>query len=138
MNTDFNRGFILVIDDDAEIRYSLNRVLSAHHYRVITAASGEEGLRLAQRENPQVVFLDNRMEGVSGLETLQHLTSVVPEAKVILMTAYGATQTAIEAMKFGAFEYTLKPFDIKKVTSLAEKAMRDFKERNHIGATNPS
>jgi len=130
MNADFNRGFILVIDDDAEIRYSLNRVLSAHHYRVVTAASGEEGLRLAQRENPQVVFLDNRMEGVSGLETLQHLNSVVPDAKVILMTAYGATQTAIEAMKFGAFEYILKPFDIKKVTGLAEKAMRDFKEHS--------
>lgn len=128
MSADSSRGKILVIDDDAEIRYSLNRVLSARQYQVLTAGSGEEGLRLAEQENPQVIFLDNRMEGLSGLETLQHLHSRVPAAKVILMTAYGATQTAIEAMKFGAFEYILKPFDINKVTGLAGKAMRDFEE----------
>ncbi len=128
MSAPSNRGNILIIDDDAEVRYSLNRVLSARHYRVVTAANGEEGLRLAERENSQVIFLDNRMEGLSGLETLQRLHSLVPAAKIILMTAYGATQTAIEAMKFGAFEYILKPFDIEKITGLTEKALQELKE----------
>ncbi len=128
MNAPTHRGNILVIDDDAEVRYSLNRVLSARQYRVMTAASGDEGLRMAEREKPQVIFLDNRMEGLSGLETLQHLQSLAPTVKIILMTAYGTTQTAIEAMKFGAFEYILKPFDIDKITGLAERALRDLKE----------
>ena len=68
------------------------------------------------------------MEGLSGLETLQRLHSLVPAAKIILMTAYGATQTAIEAMKFGAFEYILKPFDIEKITGLTERALQELKE----------
>jgi two-component system nitrogen regulation response regulator GlnG len=62
------------------------------------------------------------MDGMNGLETLQHLRSVSPESMVILMTAFGTTQTAIEAMKFGAFDYIIKPFDLKKVLELTEKA----------------
>jgi nitrogen regulation protein NR(I) len=121
--TDSQRGTrILIIDDDAEIRYSLNRVLSSRDYEVAEASSGEEGIEAARGGNFQVVFLDNRMEGISGLETLQHLRSVAPEAMVILMTAFGTTQTAIEAMKFGAFDYIIKPFDLKKVLALTGKA----------------
>ena len=58
------------------------------------------------------------MEGISGIETLQHLRSAAPDSMVILMTAYGTTQTAIEAMKHGAFDYVLKPFDLKKLKEL--------------------
>ena len=122
---------ILIIDDDNEIRYSLNRVLSSRSYDVIEAANGQEGIEQAESTNPDVIFLDNRMEGMSGIETLQHLRSVVPETMVVLMTAYGTTQTAIEAMKYGAFDYIIKPFDIKKVISLAETAVEaraDLKE----------
>ncbi|HNX04144.1 MAG TPA: response regulator, partial [Opitutales bacterium] len=89
---------IAIIDDDAEIRYSLHRVLSSHGYNASTASNGKDGIALARREQPRVIFLDNRMEGMSGIETLQHLRSVCPGAMVILMTAFGTTQTAIEAM----------------------------------------
>lgn len=127
---------VLVIDDDKEIRYSLDRVLSSGDYRVITAGSGEEGLEVMKQEGPDVIFLDIRMGGISGLETLQKLRSLDPQAVVILMTAYGTTQTAIEAMKFGAFDYIMKPFDVQKVLRLAEsarKARRGLKEAPGLG-----
>jgi len=114
---------ILVIDDDAEIRYSLQRVLSQSGYDVLEAASGAEGIKVAEKHQPPVVFLDNRMDGMSGLETLQHLRPVCPQAMVILMTAFGTAQTAIEAMKFGAFDYIIKPFDVKKVRELTSRAL---------------
>jgi len=120
---------ILIIDDDAEIRYSLHRVLSSRGYPVSSASNGMEGIDMAEKEKPTVIFLDNRMEGISGLETLQHLRTASPRSMVILMTAFGTTQTAIEAMKFGAYDYIIKPFDIKKVlelTGAAAKAHNDI------------
>lgn len=114
---------ILVIDDDDDLRYSLNRVLSGRQYNVIEAASGEAGLTMAETHHPDVILLDNRMGGMSGIETLQHLRGINPNAMIILMTAYGTTQTTIEAMKFGAFDYIMKPFDLKKILSLTESAL---------------
>lgn len=115
---------ILIVDDDSEIRYSLSRVLQSTGCRLESASSGEEGLEKAREHQPHVIFLDNRMEGMSGIETLQHLRSVSPSSLTILMTAFGTTQAAIEAMKYGALDYVVKPFDKKKVLSLTEKALR--------------
>jgi two-component system nitrogen regulation response regulator GlnG len=114
---------ILIIDDDGDLRYSLKRVLSSKGYHLEEASSGEEGIKKAQAVDPQLIFLDNRMGGMSGLETLQHLRGVVPKAMIVLMTAYGTTQTTIEAMKFGAFDYVMKPFDPKRIIALAESAL---------------
>ncbi len=119
---------VLIIDDDAEIRYSLQRVLSARDYAVQTASSGREGIEMARSDPPEVIFLDNRMEGMTGIETLQHLRSASPRTMVILMTAFGTTQTAIEAMKFGAFDYIVKPFNIRKVLDLAGRAVQARRE----------
>lgn len=128
---------ILVIDDDSEVRYSLERVLSSRHYRVAAAASGEEGLQLLKTISPEVIFLDIRMGGMSGLETLQRLRTVDPQAVVILMTAYGTTQTAIEAMKFGAFDYIMKPFDVQKVLQLTESARKARHGLKEVEGTRP-
>ncbi len=122
---------ILVVDDDAEVRYSLQRVLSAHDYQVSCAASGKEGIEMAEKEMPIVIFLDNRMDGMSGLETLQHMRDLNPRIMIILMTAYSTTQTAIEAMKFGAFDYVVKPFDTNRILNLTKnaiKAQQDFEK----------
>jgi len=78
---------ILVVDDDTEVRYSLNRVLSSQHYKVSESPSGEEGVAAVKRQPPDVVLLDNRMTGMSGLETLQHIRAANPKQLVILMTA---------------------------------------------------
>src|SRR5882762_6514529 len=115
---------ILVVDDDTEVRYSLNRVLSSRQYKVQEAPSGEEGVAAVKKQPPDVVLLDNRMTGMTGLETLQHIRAANPKQLVILMTAYGTAQTAIEAMKFGAFDYIMKPFDPQKVLTLTENAVK--------------
>ncbi len=115
---------ILVIDDDAEIRYSLNRVLSSNGYGVMSAPSGEDGIVEAKEGTPPVILLDNRMKGISGIETLQHLRTASPNSMVVLMTAYGTTQTAIEAMKFGAFDYIIKPFSPGKILQIVENALK--------------
>src|SRR5690606_38616853 len=81
-----------------------------------------------------VILLDNRMTGMSGLETLQHLRSAAPKCMVILMTAFGTTQTAIEAMKFGAFDYVIKPFDIQKILNLVDKAVQAWGDLHAAGA----
>jgi len=120
---------ILIIDDDDEVRYSLTRVLKRHNFEVIEAGSGEAGIVVAVKEEPDVIFLDNRMGGMSGLETLQHLMGEKDSLHVIMMTAYGTTQTAIEAMKFGAFDYIMKPFDMEKVMSLIDKVLEAKADR---------
>ncbi len=119
---------ILVIDDDSEIRYSLKRVLEARGYEVKLAGSGEEGVEVASELQPGVIFSDNRMEGISGIEALQHIRNSAPNSMVIIMTAYGTTQSAIEAMKFGAFDYIVKPFELKKILSLTEKAFEAWRQ----------
>jgi len=115
---------ILIIDDDSEIRYSLSRVLSSRGYAVTEAGSGEEGVAAVRRSQPAAVFLDIRMGGMGGIETLQHIRSINPKQLVILMTAFGTAQTAIEAMKYGAFDYIMKPFDPQRILSIAESALR--------------
>lgn len=125
---------ILVIDDENDLRYSLERVLSSRGYHIEQAASGEEGLKQAEKLQPPIILLDNRMGGMTGIETLQHLRSVSPKSMVILMTAFGTTQTAIEAMKFGAFDYVIKPFDIAKILSLVEKALAAYRDLHEVAA----
>ncbi len=115
---------ILVIDDDNEVRYSLNRVLTSQHYEVQEAPNGEEGVAAVKKQPPDVVLLDNRMTGMSGLETLQHIRAANPKQLIIFMTAFGTAQTAIEAMKFGAYDYVVKPFDPPKLLALVESALR--------------
>ena len=128
---------ILVVDDDAEVRYSLNRVLSSQHYKVAEAPNGEEGVAAVKRSPPDVVLLDNRMTGMTGLETLQHIRAANPKQLVILMTAYGTAQTAIEAMKFGAFDYVVKPFDPPKLIALVESALRTQADIRSAGGVQP-
>lgn len=113
---------ILIIDDDKDLRYSLRRALAGLGHEVLEADSGESGVISAKRDQPDVILLDNRMGGMTGIETLQMLRGAQPQAMVILMTAFGTTQTAIEAMKFGAFDYVMKPFDQAKLIGLVDKA----------------
>lgn len=133
MQTPPNNGRILIIDDDEAICYSLKRVLSARGFAVKTAKSGQEGLDLAGAEDFEVIFLDNRMEGMDGLETLQHIKSAKPQSMVIFMTAYGTTQTAIEAIKYGAYDYIIKPFAGDRVCDLAAAAAEDRRENLRLG-----
>ena len=129
---------ILVIDDDSEIRYSLTRVLSSRDYAVTAAGSGEEAIAAVKKGAPDVIFLDIRMGGMGGIETLQHIRSINPRQLVILMTAFGTAQTAIEAMKYGAFDYIMKPFAPQKVLTLAENALKTHADLRAAGDYKPS
>lgn len=129
---------ILVIDDDAEIRYSLTRVLSSRKWQVVEAASGEQGIAVVKKSPPDLVFLDVRMGGMSGLEALQHIRSANPKQLVVLMTAFGTAQTAIEAMKYGAFDYIMKPFDPQKVLTIADNALQAHADMRAASAYKPT
>jgi len=122
---------LLLIDDEADVQYSFRRIFDSPEVELTTASSGEEGLRIIPKLKPDLVIMDIRMGGISGLETLRRLRQTDPKLLVILMTAYGTTQTAIEAMKLGAYDYLLKPFDVpklKEIVANALKAARDMKE----------
>src|SRR5260221_818869 len=122
---------LLLIDDEADVQYSFRRNFGPPEFDVTTAASGEEGLKIIPRLKPDLVIMDVRMGGMNGLETLRRLRQTEPKLPVIMMTAYGTAQTAIEAMKLGAYDYLLKPFKVpklKEVIVAALKASRDMRE----------
>jgi two-component system nitrogen regulation response regulator GlnG len=122
---------LLLIDDEEDVRYSFQRIFDSPDIEVATAASGEEGLKVIPKFKPDLVLMDVRMGGMNGLETLRRIRQSDPRLLVILMTAYGTTQTTIEAMKLGAYDYLLKPFDalkLKEIVGNALKAARDMKQ----------
>ena len=122
---------LLLIDDETDVQYSFQRIFDSPDMELTTASSGEEGLKLIPRIRPDLVIMDIRMGGMNGMETLRRIRESEPKLLVILMTAYGTTQTAIEAMKLGAYDYLLKPFDVPKLKEIvgnALKAARDMKQ----------
>ena len=114
---------ILVIDDDDPLRKSFEKLLTEEGYEVKSAPSGEAGLALIRAEVPDLVVLDMRLPGMNGFETFQAIHQLDPKLPVIIMTAYGTTETAIEATKMGAFDYILKPFDIPDMLSQIRQAL---------------
>lgn len=114
---------ICVIDDDDQLRTSFQKLLTEEGYRVSSAASGEAGLALIQDRVPDLIILDMRLPGMNGLETFQKIHKLEPKLPVIIMTAYGSTDTAIEATKLGAFDYILKPFDIPNMLKVIHQAL---------------
>jgi two-component system nitrogen regulation response regulator GlnG len=122
---------LLLIDDEVDVQYSFRRIFDGPGMELFNANSGEEGLKLIPKLQPDLVIMDIRMGGMNGLETLRRLRGLDAKLPVIMMTAYGTTQTAIEAMKLGAFDYLLKPFEVpklKEVVSQALKAARDMRQ----------
>ena len=121
---------LLLVDDEADVQYSFRRIFNSPDVEITTANSGEDALKMIPKVKPDLVLMDVRMGGLTGLETLRKLRATDAKLPVIMMTAYGTTQTAIEAMKLGAYDYLLKPFDVPKLKDIvlnALKAARDMK-----------
>lgn len=116
-------GKILIVDDDAQLRLSFEKILSAEGHKVQMSATGEGGLEIVGIDPPDVVVMDVRLPGMDGLETFTAMHEMDSKLPVIIMTAYGTTDTAIEATKLGAFDYLLKPFDIPEMLSNIDKAL---------------
>jgi DNA-binding NtrC family response regulator len=114
---------IFLIDDERNVHYSFQRALG-ENFRVISAFSGEEALERFVAEHPDLVLLDVKLPGLEGLEILQRIKALDRDVPIILLTAYGTTETAIIAMKLGAYDYLLKPVDIPTLRGLIMKALR--------------
>jgi nitrogen regulation protein NR(I) len=114
---------ILLIEDDAGIAGGLKKELLVEGYEVAVAKRGDDGLAQATAQPFDVVITDLKMPGLSGLELVEQLHAAKPKLPIILMTAFGTTETAIEATKLGAYDYLLKPFDMAELLDLVAKSV---------------
>ena len=115
---------ILIVDDELIMRESLSGWLERDGHAVQTAASGEEALEKIKKAHFDILLVDIKMEGISGLDVLRKVKESDPDAEVVMITAYGSIPSAIEAMKDGAFDYMLKPFDPNELGVLIEKIIQ--------------
>jgi nitrogen regulation protein NR(I) len=125
-------GIILVVDDEPSVQYSFKRSFGSRH-QVLTASSGHEALTIYDRHRPDVVFLDQRMPYMSGLETLAEIRKMDPQAVVVIMTAYGDTDTVIKAMQLGAFDYMAKPLDNDRLEGIIQRGVEArLSQQEHV------
>jgi len=116
-------GKILIVDDLAGVRSVLVRILTENGWTCLEAENGEDALEVAKAELPDVVLLDKRMPGIDGLEVLSRLQTMDPEIPVIMVTAFGDVQSAVQAMQRGAHHYLTKPFNNEEVVEIVRRAM---------------
>ena len=132
---------ILIIEDDPGIVAALEKELRAEGYEVAASTRGDDGLRQARDQPCDVVLTDLKLPGLSGLELVEQLHAAKPKLPIIMMTAFGTTETAIEATKLGAYDYLLKPFDMGELLDLVAKAVASSRlmseplEMGHARAT---
>lgn len=114
---------ILVVDDEQLIRWSLEQNLKKQGYEVLTAASGEDALRLVREEEPNLMLLDIQLPGMNGMEVLERVKEINEDIIVIMVTALGILETAVKAMRLGAFDYVNKPFNLEELAIVIKKAL---------------
>lgn len=120
-----NKAKLLIVDDELIMRESLAGWLQRDGHEVVTAASGEEALIKIKEMRFDILLVDIKMEGISGLEVLKNVKETDPDTAVVMITAYGSIQTAIEAIKKGAYDYLLKPFDPNELGVLIDKILEN-------------
>ena len=123
---------ILVVDDEHLIRWSLEQNLKKQGYEVVTAGTGEDALRLAREEQPELVLLDYHLPGINGLEVLQRLKELDEEVLVIMVTAQGGLETAVNTMRHGAYDYINKPFNLDEMAIVIRKALETSELRREV------
>jgi two-component system nitrogen regulation response regulator GlnG len=124
---------LLVVDDERNVLYALAKGLRSDTLEVLTAQTGREGLQLIEQRRPDAVILDVRLSDMSGLEVFDRARRIDPRLPVIIITAFAATDTAIEAMKRGAFEYLLKPLDFHQLREVVGRAL-ELSRLRHVRA----
>ncbi len=121
-------GRVLVVDDEENIRKLLQQTLEGAGYDVVTAANGQEALDKVSQLQIEAVLLDIKMPGMSGMEVLQQITTNWPDVCVVMATAVGDAQTAVETIKLGAYDYITKPFNRDDMVLKVQKAI----EKRHL------
>ncbi|MGE0791445.1 MAG: sigma-54-dependent transcriptional regulator [Sandaracinaceae bacterium] len=117
-----NATTILVVDDEESNRQSLEKIFEREDFRVLTAGSGREALDQCRQHRVDVVLTDLMMPGMSGIDLIKALSSVAPDAEVVVMTAYGTIETAVESMREGAYDFVEKPLKRMQIVKTVKKA----------------
>ena len=123
---------ILIIDDEAVFARSAAHFLSRSGHECWSLASAEEGLSSVETERPDLILLDIKLTGMSGLEALKRIAGLDPNAIVIIMTAYSSVESAVAAMKDGAYDYIQKPIDHDELKFTIEKALETRRLRERL------
>jgi two-component system, NtrC family, response regulator HydG len=126
------RCTILVVDDDREMSSILVEILTAAGYRALSASSGADALALVRREHLDLVISDLRMVGMSGHQLQAEIKRLAPNLPVVIITAFGSIQTAVESMKLGAFDYITKPFSNDELLLVVSRALENRSLRQEI------
>ena len=118
---------ILIVDDEPAILNALTGILEDEGYDVLAAKSGQEALKLIKAETPELVFLDIWMPELDGIETLRRALEIAPHLQVVMMSGHGSIESAVRAIKLGAYDYIEKPLSLEKVTLLIRHALHELK-----------
>jgi DNA-binding NtrC family response regulator len=127
-----NTTKILVVDDEHLIRWSLEQNLKKQGYEVVVASNGEEALKQVHEEPPDLVLLDIQMPGITGLEVLEKVKEIDEDIVVIMITAHGGLETAVSAMRMGAYDYINKPFNLDELAIVIRKALETSSLRREV------
>ncbi|MFC1489556.1 response regulator, partial [Thermodesulfobacteriota bacterium] len=117
---------ILIVDDEEIARTNLEHILKKEGFHVVTAVNGAEALDLLSRQPYHLMLTDIKMPGMDGVEVLRRARQDYPDLCVVMMTAYATVETAVEAMKIGALDYLLKPFDLDTLVSMVVRIYQDL------------
>jgi putative two-component system response regulator len=123
METKINVPNILVVDDEIGPRESLRMILKPN-YNVYAVESGYAAIQMVQQVEMDVLTLDLKMPGISGIDTLKEIRTIDPEVMVIIITGYGTLKSAIEAIRYGVFDYIPKPFNVTEILSIIDKSIQ--------------
>ena len=123
---------ILVVDDDIEMRDLIHDILKDRGHQVVTAGDGDEALKRLSEQDYAIVLTDLRMKGMLGMELLAEIKRLYPDIGVVLMTAFGSVETAVEAMKRGASDYLMKPVKSEELIRVVERVIREAGLRREV------
>lgn len=115
---------LLIVDDEQSVRYSFRKLFNSSLYSFTEAGNAQEAIDSFSKEKPHLVILDIEMPGKDGIQVLKELKEISPETPVIIITAYGSGDRVIKAMKYGAYEYIEKPFDIPRLMAVVDEALK--------------
>ena len=119
---------ILVVDDEPVVCRSCQKILSEDGYEVSTVFTGREGLEKVRQEHFDVTITDMKIPDISGMEVLECIRGEQPDMPVVMITGYASVDTAVEAMKLGAFDYIPKPFTPEEISAIIKKALESKEE----------
>ena len=123
METKINASKILIVDDEIGPRESLRMILKPN-YNVFTVENGYAATQMVRQIEPDIITLDLKMPGLSGIDTLKEIREISPDVIVIIITGYGTLQSAIEAIRYGVFDYISKPFNVPEIMGIIDKSVQ--------------